>query len=65
MRGREINLFRDIRGVCACIGVCLMCLNTTMVTVQSFSEVGNMELGIGFRGRECSLCKHENLSSNY
>lgn len=50
MRGREINLFRDIRGVCACISVCLMCLNTTMVTVQSFSEVENMELGIGFRG---------------
>lgn len=50
MGGRKINPIRVIRDVCACIGVCLMCSNTTMVTVKYFSEVENMELGIGLRG---------------
>lgn len=50
MGGRKINPIRDIRDVCACIGMCLMCSNTTMVTVKYFPEVENMELGIGFRG---------------
>lgn len=50
MRGREINLFRDISGMCACIAMCLMCSNTMMVTVKCFSEVENRELACGFRG---------------